>query len=96
MVVRRQSRPGQRQRIGEALLTTAFGMVVAIFALVVFRALVMLQGHQLDYFTEVGSRLELIYRQIWFEPTHDAQQAQATISGNEPITSDRASFRSRV
>ncbi len=61
--------------IGEALLTTAFGMVVAIFALVVFRAVVMLQGRQLDYFTEVGSRLELIYRQMWYEPSHDLQQS---------------------
>ena len=55
--------------IGEALLTTAFGMVVAIMALVVFRILVMLQGRQLNYYTEVGSRLELIYRQFWYEPS---------------------------
>jgi biopolymer transport protein ExbB len=54
--------------IGEALLTTAFGMIVAIMALVVFRVLVVLQSQQIDYFTEVGSRLELIYRQVWYEP----------------------------
>lgn len=53
--------------IGEALLTTAFGMIVAILALVVFRLMVILQGQQLDYFAEVGSRLELIYRQVWYE-----------------------------
>jgi biopolymer transport protein ExbB len=54
--------------IGEALLTTAFGMIVAIMALVVFRVMVVLQSQQIDYFTEVGSRLELIYRQVWYEP----------------------------
>jgi len=51
--------------IGEALLTTAAGMMVAILALIIFRVLVVLQGHQEEYFLEVGSQLELIYRQYW-------------------------------
>ncbi len=55
--------------IGEALLTTAAGMVVAIIALVIFRTLVTLQSQQIDYFTEVGSELELIYRQFWYDTT---------------------------
>ncbi len=54
--------------IGEALITTAAGMIVAIIALLVFRTLVTLQSRQMDYFAEVGSELELIYRQIWYEP----------------------------
>ncbi|PSB68312.1 biopolymer transporter ExbB [filamentous cyanobacterium CCP1] len=54
--------------IGEALITTAAGMVVAIMALLIFRVLVTLQSRQMDYFSEVGSELELIYRQIWYEP----------------------------
>lgn len=54
--------------IGEALLTTAFGMIVAILALVILRVLLVLQTNQLDYFAEVGSRLELVYRQNWYEP----------------------------
>jgi len=53
--------------IGEALVTTAAGMLVAILALLVFRVFVTLQAQQIDYFTEVGSELELIYRQIWYE-----------------------------
>lgn len=65
--------------IGEALLTTAFGMIVAIFALIVFRAMAILQGQQLDYFTEVGSRLELIYRQFWYEPSQDPAQGQSAL-----------------
>lgn len=55
--------------IGEALITTAAGMVVAILALLVFRTLVTLQSQQMDYFSEVGNELELIYRQVWYEPS---------------------------
>lgn len=54
--------------IGEALITTAAGMIVAIMALLVFRVLVTLQSRQMDYFSEVGNELELIYRQTWYEP----------------------------
>jgi biopolymer transport protein ExbB len=54
--------------IGEALLTTAAGMVVAILALLVLRIFVTLQARQMDTFSQVGSELELIYRQVWYEP----------------------------
>lgn len=56
------------QGIGEALITTAAGMVVAILALLVFRVLVTLQSQQMDYFSEAGNELELTYRQYWYEP----------------------------
>jgi biopolymer transport protein ExbB len=55
--------------IGEALITTAAGMVVAIIALAFFRVFVTLQAQQIDYFSEVGSELELIYRHDWYEPS---------------------------
>ncbi len=55
--------------IGEALITTAAGMLVAILALVFFRIFLTLQARQIDYFSEVGSELELIYRQVWYEPS---------------------------
>jgi len=58
--------------IGEALITTAAGMVVAILALLVFRVLVSLQAQQMDYFSEAGNELELIYRQYWYEPALSA------------------------
>lgn len=54
--------------IGEALITTAAGMIVAIIALGIFRVLISLQAQQMDYFSDVGSELELIYRQVWYEP----------------------------
>lgn len=64
--------------IGEALITTATGMIVAIVALLVFRVLVTLQSQQMDYFAEVGSELELIYRQMWYEP----EKVQETLLSN--------------
>jgi biopolymer transport protein ExbB len=54
--------------IAEALITTAGGMIVAIVALAVFRVCASLQSFQIDYFTDVGNELELIYRQLWYEP----------------------------
>jgi len=67
--------------IGEALITTAGGMVVAIIALSFFRVLVTLQAQQIDYFSRVGSELELIYREIWYEPLfHSNKSASASNS----------------
>jgi biopolymer transport protein ExbB len=60
--------------IGEALTTTAAGMILAILALAFFRIFVSLQGAQVDYFADVGSRLELIYLQDWSTPDRDASQ----------------------
>lgn len=54
--------------IGEALTATATGMIIAITALAFFRIFVSLQSQQMDYFSSVGSELELIYRQNWYEP----------------------------
>lgn len=72
--------------IGEALITTAAGMVVAILALAVFRLFVSLQSQQIDYFSAVGTELELIYRQRWYEP-------QAGDNGNpqEPVVTSEGS-----
>lgn len=62
------------QGIAEALITTAGGMIVAIMALIIYRACVGLQAAQMDYFSEVGSELELIYRQRWYEPRMNQEQ----------------------
>ncbi len=70
--------------IGEALITTAAGMIVAIIALLVFRAFVTLQSRQMDYFSAVGSELELIYRQMWYEPS---------VSDSDPFASTAAASR---
>ena len=53
--------------IGEALITTAGGMIVAIVALLFLRINTTLQGKQVEYFSKVAGRLELIYRHLWYE-----------------------------
>ena len=74
--------------IAEALITTAMGMIVAIIALFFFRILVTLQTQQTDYFSEVGSELELIYRQYWYEPSNSEEpihsQPSSTYSMKSP------------
>lgn len=74
--------------IGEALITTAAGMVVAIMALLVFRIMVTFQAQQMDYFSEAGNELELIYRQYWYEPAlaaseppHDSPPRPGALAG---------------
>jgi biopolymer transport protein ExbB len=75
--------------IGEALITTAAGMVVAIMALLVFRVLVSLQAQQMDYFSEAGNELELIYRQYWYEPAVSAIEHAVEPHRSEPWSGDR-------
>lgn len=70
--------------IGEALVTTAAGMMVAIIALLVLRVMVTLQAQQMDYFSEVGSELELIYRQVWYEPSQPRIEPPAVLPTMQP------------
>lgn len=76
--------------IGEALITTAAGMVVAIIALLVFRVLVTLQSQQIDYFSDAGNELELIYRQYWYEPALvAADQSRYGELAGKPVSAER-------
>ncbi|MEM6838214.1 MAG: MotA/TolQ/ExbB proton channel family protein [Cyanobacteria bacterium P01_C01_bin.120] len=75
--------------IGEALITTAAGMVVAIMALLIFRVMVTFQAQQMDYFSESGNELELIYRQYWYEPALSALDNRPEPSKAESFVGDR-------
>ncbi|MEM9504205.1 MAG: MotA/TolQ/ExbB proton channel family protein [Cyanobacteria bacterium P01_E01_bin.43] len=75
--------------IGEALITTAAGMVVAIMALLVFRVMVTFQGQQMDYFSEAGNELELIYRQFWYEPALSALDNRSDPPRSTPLAAER-------
>ncbi len=82
--------------IGEALITTAAGMIVAIMALVVLRVMVTLQGQQMDYFSETGNELELIYRECWYEAgiqPHPGQRQIPAAQAPQSSTSSRDSSR---
>jgi biopolymer transport protein ExbB len=77
--------------IGEALITTAAGMIVAIMALLIYRVMVGLQSRQMDYFSEVGTELELIYRQVWYEPAlAESQYALSARANHASVPADRA------
>jgi biopolymer transport protein ExbB len=49
--------------LGEALISSAAGIGVAVTAFVFFRIFLILRSHQMNYFSKVGSELELIYLQ---------------------------------
>lgn len=54
--------------IGEALISTAGGLFVAIVSLVIYRLFQLFTSNQIRIFRKVGTDLELIYRQRWMEP----------------------------
>lgn len=53
------------QGIGEALIATATGLIIAVFTSVFHRLFLALQDQQAKLFTKFGNQLELIYRQHW-------------------------------
>lgn len=53
------------QGIGEALITTAAGLIIAIFTSAFHRLFLALQDQQARLFIKFGNQLELIYRQKW-------------------------------
>ncbi|MCV3213637.1 MotA/TolQ/ExbB proton channel family protein [Plectonema radiosum NIES-515] len=53
--------------IAQALIASVTGMSVAILALVFLRIFIIVRSRQIDYFSQVGSELELIYLQFWHE-----------------------------
>ena len=66
--------------IGEALTTTAAGMILAIVAMLILRVCVSFAAQQLSYFAKVGGELELIYRECWYEPRMEEEsRARASL-----------------
>lgn len=51
--------------IGESLIATATGLIVAIFTLVFYRLFQGFLVNQVKVFRKAGSDLELLYRQFW-------------------------------
>ncbi len=51
--------------LGEALVSSAAGIGVAVTAFVFFRIFLILRSHQMNYFSKVSSELELIYFEFW-------------------------------
>jgi biopolymer transport protein ExbB len=53
--------------IGEALISTAAGLIIAITTLAFYRLFQALWYNQIKIFRKAGSELELLYRQAWMQ-----------------------------
>lgn len=56
--------------IGESLISTAMGLVVAIISVVFYRLFQAFWFNQVRIFRKTGSDLEVIYRQRWYQQHH--------------------------
>jgi biopolymer transport protein ExbB len=61
------STAGVSSGIGEALITTATGLIIAIASLAAYRTFNSLVVGQAQVFRRAGNELELIYRQYWLK-----------------------------
>ena len=61
------STSGVTTGIGESLISTALGLVVAIFSLSFYRLFQAFWSNRVRLFRKTGSELEVLYRQKWFE-----------------------------
>ena len=55
----------------QALISSAAGIAVAVFAYICFRLFVILRARRVDYFSTVGNQLELIYVHLWNDSVQD-------------------------
>ncbi|MGB0563759.1 MAG: MotA/TolQ/ExbB proton channel family protein [Spirulinaceae cyanobacterium] len=60
--------------IGESLISTAAGLVIAIISLAFYRLFQAFLSGQIRIFRKAGSDLEVLYRQRWLEQTTEAEQ----------------------
>lgn len=74
--------------IGEALIATAAGLIVAIFSLAFYRLFQAFVVNQVKVFRRAGSDLELLYRQFWSEPDR-MTSPRSGAAGEPPFKSPR-------
>lgn len=84
------STTGVTTGIGEALISTAAGLIVAIVSLVFYRLFQGFLFNQIKIFRKAGNELELLYRQIWAQGTPNSFPAEPMLSaspeaGNHPF-----------
>ncbi|MGK7898318.1 MAG: MotA/TolQ/ExbB proton channel family protein [Xenococcus sp. (in: cyanobacteria)] len=58
---------GVSDGIGESLISTAVGLLIAIITLSFYRLFQALWSKRVRIFRKIGSQLEVLYRQKWFE-----------------------------
>lgn len=72
--------------IGEALISTATGLIIAITSLAFYRFFQALWHNQVRVFRKAGSELELLYRQDWLED--DFTNSHKALSATKADVSD--------
>jgi biopolymer transport protein ExbB len=70
--------------IGEALISTAAGLIVAIISLAFYRLFQGLWSNQVRVFRKAGSELEVTYRQRW----QDEEEGRYPVTANFDNTLD--------
>jgi biopolymer transport protein ExbB len=73
--------------VAQALITSTTGIAIAIFAFVFFRIFWILRSQQIDFFSQVGNELELIYLQLWYKPSNSKipeEKNQTSPNSNYP------------
>lgn len=73
--------------IGESLISTAVGLLVAIISLAFYRLFQAFWSNQVRVLRQAASQLEVIYRQKWFEEIDE--YPVANVEPNHPPTGDR-------
>ena len=75
--------------IGESLISTAAGLIVAIFSLAFYRLFQAFVVNQVKIFRRSGSDLELLYRQFWPNVPDSMSSPRPEATGEAPFGSPR-------
>lgn len=75
--------------IGESLISTATGLIVAIFSLAFYRLFQAFVVNQVKIFRRSGSDLELLYRQFWPNVPDSMSSPRPEATGEAPFVSPR-------
>lgn len=82
------SASGVSSGIGESLISTAVGLLIAIITLSFYRLFQALWAKRVRIFRKMGSQLEVLYRQKWFE--------EEILEDNTENPADRFGFESKL
>lgn len=69
--------------IGESLISTAFGLLVAIISLSFYRLFQAFWSNQIRILRRTGSRLEVMYRDLWLEGDDEVQPGNIIVDNED-------------
>ena len=79
--------------IGESLISTAFGLIVAIVSVAFYRLFQVFLFNQVKVFRKAGSELELLYRQFWASEDFPKEIAKTATHSATPQPSGKPSVQ---